>query len=194
LVGIGQHLLFAPQPQQWHNAYFELQGLWQRGYPFPEGKHSVRPSRGPSGSMAAGTREAAQRRRCLPRKRTSERDLWPYSRPCPRPRSEFRPTIPIGPAASGTAFSASCLRRGSHRPDGDRRPRTGDLRLGIHCRGPGPGDTASLPYFTVDDLPATLQRVRELGGSVIHPGDRWAVSRESGGSPFALTPAPACAE
>ena len=60
------------------------------------------------------------------------------------------------------------------------------LRLGIHARGPGPGDTASLPYFTVADLPATLERVRELGGSVIHPGERWAICRDSEGSAFAL--------
>jgi predicted enzyme related to lactoylglutathione lyase len=66
----------------------------------------------------------------------------------------------------------------------------GSLRLGVHSRGPGPGDTASLPYFTVTDLPAALQRVRELGGSVIHPGDRWAVCRDSEGSPFALAAAP----
>ena len=60
------------------------------------------------------------------------------------------------------------------------------LRLGLHERGPGPGDTASLPYFTVTDLSATLQRVQDLGGSVIHPGERWAVCRDSEGSPFAL--------
>jgi predicted enzyme related to lactoylglutathione lyase len=64
------------------------------------------------------------------------------------------------------------------------------LRLGLHERGPGPGDTASLPYFTVTDLPAALERVVELGGSVIHPGDRWAVCRDSEGSPFALAAAP----
>ena len=60
------------------------------------------------------------------------------------------------------------------------------LRLGVHERGPGPGDTASLPYFTVADLAATLARVGELGGSVIHPGERWAICRDSEGSPFAL--------
>jgi predicted enzyme related to lactoylglutathione lyase len=60
------------------------------------------------------------------------------------------------------------------------------LRLGLHERGPGPGDTASLPYFTVADLAATLARVDELGGSVIHPGERWAICRDSEGSPFAL--------
>jgi predicted enzyme related to lactoylglutathione lyase len=61
-----------------------------------------------------------------------------------------------------------------------------DLRLGVHQRGPGPGDTASLAYFTVADLPAALQRVQDLGGSVIHPGERWAICRDSEGSPFAL--------
>ena len=60
------------------------------------------------------------------------------------------------------------------------------LRLGVHERGPGPGDTASLPYFAAADLPAALDRVRELGGSVIHPGERWAVCRDSEGSAFAL--------
>jgi predicted enzyme related to lactoylglutathione lyase len=60
------------------------------------------------------------------------------------------------------------------------------LRLGVHERGPGPGDTGSLAYFTVTDLPAALERVREHGGSVIHPGDRWAICRDSEGSPFAL--------
>jgi predicted enzyme related to lactoylglutathione lyase len=68
---------------------------------------------------------------------------------------------------------------------------TGSLRLGVHSRGPGPGDTAALAYFNVPDLPAALQRVRELGGSAIHSGDRWAVCRDSEGSPFALAAAPA---
>ena len=68
---------------------------------------------------------------------------------------------------------------------------TGDsLRLGIHERGPGPGDTASLAYFTVSDLAAALQRVQDLGGSVIHPGERWAICRDSEGSPFALAAPP----
>ena len=63
----------------------------------------------------------------------------------------------------------------------------GELRIGVHQRGPGPGDTASLPYFTVPDLPATLKRVQDLGGSVIHPGEHWAVCRDSEGSPFGLS-------
>ena len=63
------------------------------------------------------------------------------------------------------------------------------LRLGVHERGPGPGDTASLPYFTVDDIGETLERITELGGSVIHPGERWAICRDSEGSPFALAAA-----
>src|SRR5579859_3901139 len=34
--------------------------------------------------------------------------------------------------------------------------------LGIHERGRGPGDTFSLPYFTVSDVAATLGQVRAL--------------------------------
>jgi predicted enzyme related to lactoylglutathione lyase len=59
--------------------------------------------------------------------------------------------------------------------------------LGVHVRGRGPGDTVSLPYFAVDDLDAALERVRALGGSVVHPGERWAICRDSEGSPFGLT-------
>ncbi|HET7444093.1 MAG TPA: VOC family protein [Solirubrobacterales bacterium] len=62
----------------------------------------------------------------------------------------------------------------------------GDLRLGVHQRGRGPGDTGSLPYFTIDDMDAALERVTDLGGSLIHPGERWSICRDSEGSPFAL--------
>ena len=62
----------------------------------------------------------------------------------------------------------------------------GAVAVGVHGRGPGPGDRVSLPYFAVDDLPAALERVVALGGEVIHPGDRWAVCRDSEGSPFGL--------
>src|SRR5689334_24831521 len=62
----------------------------------------------------------------------------------------------------------------------------GDAAVGVHQRGRGPGDTHSLPYFTVDDLPAAIERVRALGGTVIHPGERWAICRDSEGSPFGL--------
>jgi predicted enzyme related to lactoylglutathione lyase len=58
--------------------------------------------------------------------------------------------------------------------------------IGVHERGRGPGDTFSLPYFTVGDLDAAVQRVQELGGTVIHPGSRWAICKDSEGSPFGL--------
>jgi uncharacterized protein len=58
--------------------------------------------------------------------------------------------------------------------------------IGVHQRGTGPGDTVSLPYFAVDDLETALDRVRRLGGSVIHPGSRWAICRDSEGSPFGV--------
>jgi predicted enzyme related to lactoylglutathione lyase len=58
--------------------------------------------------------------------------------------------------------------------------------VGVHARGRGPGDSFSLPYFAVEDLPGALHRVRELGGSVVHPGEAWAVCRDSEGTPFGL--------
>jgi predicted enzyme related to lactoylglutathione lyase len=58
--------------------------------------------------------------------------------------------------------------------------------LGLHERGRGPGDRFSLPYFLVPDLAQALERVVELGGSVVHPGERWAICRDSEGSPFGL--------
>jgi predicted enzyme related to lactoylglutathione lyase len=58
--------------------------------------------------------------------------------------------------------------------------------LGVHERGTGPGDRVSLPYFAVADMNAALRRVSELGGEVIHPGERWSVCRDTEGSPFGL--------
>ena len=58
--------------------------------------------------------------------------------------------------------------------------------VGLHPRGRGPGDSFALPYFAVDDLPAALARVESLGGSVVHPGESWAVCKDSEGSPFGL--------
>lgn len=62
----------------------------------------------------------------------------------------------------------------------------GDAAIGIHERGRGPGDTASLPYFTVADLETALEQVQAHGGTVIHSGTQWAVCRDSEGSPFGL--------
>lgn len=71
---------------------------------------------------------------------------------------------------------------------------TGDAgpAVGVHPRGRGPGDSVSLPYFAVPDIVRALTRVQELGGTVVHPGERWAVCRDSEGSPFglALSPSP----
>jgi predicted enzyme related to lactoylglutathione lyase len=62
----------------------------------------------------------------------------------------------------------------------------GATAVGVHARGRGPGDSFSLPYFQVDDMAAALERVTALGGAVVHPGERWAVCRDSEGSPFGL--------
>lgn len=64
--------------------------------------------------------------------------------------------------------------------------RSEGTRIGVHARGPGPGDTWSLPYFAVPDMAAAIERVQALGGSVVHPGDRWAICKDSEGTPFAL--------
>jgi predicted enzyme related to lactoylglutathione lyase len=58
--------------------------------------------------------------------------------------------------------------------------------VGVHDRGRGPGDSFSLPYFEVDDLQAVLAQVDALGGTVVHPGERWAICKDSEGSPFGL--------
>jgi predicted enzyme related to lactoylglutathione lyase len=64
------------------------------------------------------------------------------------------------------------------------------IGVGVHVRGRGPGDTVSLPYFTVGDLSRALAEVQRLGGSVIHPGEQFAICRDSEGSPFGLAAAP----
>ena len=62
----------------------------------------------------------------------------------------------------------------------------GSAILGIHGRGRGPGDTAALPYIEVDDIAAAAERVSELGGTIVHPGERWTICKDSEGNPFAL--------
>ena len=61
--------------------------------------------------------------------------------------------------------------------------------IGVHARGRGPGDSFSLPYFAVRDVAAALARVEALGGTVVHPGEAWAVCKDSEGTPFGLAQA-----
>lgn len=65
----------------------------------------------------------------------------------------------------------------------------GTPAVGVHERGRGPGDTSSLPYFEVVDLAEALEAVVALGGTVIHPGERFAICRDSEGNPFGLSKA-----
>ena len=66
-----------------------------------------------------------------------------------------------------------------------RQTREGGVALGLHERGPGPGDRFSLPYFAVADIAEALARVQELGGEVVHPGDgSVAMRRFAGGTEF----------
>jgi predicted enzyme related to lactoylglutathione lyase len=64
--------------------------------------------------------------------------------------------------------------------------RRGEPAIGVHARGRGPGDSFSLPYFGVEDLAGAIARVTELGGSIVHPGEKWAICKDTEGSPFAL--------
>jgi predicted enzyme related to lactoylglutathione lyase len=66
-----------------------------------------------------------------------------------------------------------------------------ETAIGVHERGRGPGDTFSLPYFAVADLERALEQVSALGGTVIHPGSRYAICKDSEGSPFGLARQPA---
>ena len=72
-------------------------------------------------------------------------------------------------------------------PEGEGwQTHSGAPAVGVHARGRGPGDSFSLPYFAVVDIAAALERVAALGGSVVHPGERWAICRDSEGNPFGL--------
>ena len=63
---------------------------------------------------------------------------------------------------------------------------SGTPAVGIHARGRGPGDSFSLPYFEVGDIAVALERVEALGGTIVHPGEQWAICKDSEGSPFGL--------
>ena len=66
---------------------------------------------------------------------------------------------------------------------------------------PGPlvrgcGSVLGLAFYTFDrahrriaksNLAEALATVVVLGGNVIHPGERWAICKDSEGSPFGLT-------
>ncbi len=67
---------------------------------------------------------------------------------------------------------------------------SGSPAVGVHERGRGPGDSFSLPYFSVGEISEALKRVEALGGSVIHPGEAWAICKDSEGSPFGLAREP----
>ena len=64
--------------------------------------------------------------------------------------------------------------------------RAGAPAVGVHARGPGPGDTWSLPYFVVSVVAEAVKRVEALGGSIVHPGEQTAICKDSEGSPFGL--------
>ena len=76
--------------------------------------------------------------------------------------------------------------RAAEQGEGWQSEHASGAAIGIHPRGRGPGDTFSLPYFEVDSMASALEAVTELGGTVIHPGEAWAVCRDPEGTPFGL--------
>jgi predicted enzyme related to lactoylglutathione lyase len=85
-----------------------------------------------------------------------------------------------------SSLLGSPLQTRSDREGEGWQTRESQTTVGVHPRGRGPGDTHSLPYFTVEDIDAALEHVQALGGTVVHPGARWAICRDSEGSPFGL--------
>jgi predicted enzyme related to lactoylglutathione lyase len=88
-------------------------------------------------------------------------------------------------------LGATLAPRSARQGEGWQSERTADgaaASVGVHARGRGPGDSFSLPYFEVDDLQGALAQVRSLGGSVVHPGERWAICKDTEGNPFGLAP------
>jgi predicted enzyme related to lactoylglutathione lyase len=114
--------------------------------------------------------------------------------------SKARPTLiefPADDAERARAFWGGLLGlelepRGEDKGSGWEA--TGAPAVGVHVRGRGPGDSVSLPYFSVEAMEPALERVEQLGGSVIHRGERWSICRDSEGSPFGLAQASSSSE
>ena len=115
---------------------------------------------------------------------------WPRERSSVRTSGACSHRIPADDPARARQFWSVLLgieleARGGEQGEGWQS--SGAPAVGIHARGAGPGDTRSLPYFEIEGpLPDALERVTQLGGTVIHPGERWAICKDSEGSPFAL--------
>ena len=73
-------------------------------------------------------------------------------------------TIPSARGASGAGCStpSSSLAPSAEGQGWQTHPETG-LAVGVHERGRGPGDSFSLPYFTVADMDGALARVSSSG-------------------------------
>ena len=95
----------------------------------------------------------------------------------PRRRRRARPALLARTARGRPAPSAARAKGAGWVAESD------GVRVGVHERGRGPGDTASLPYFPVADITSALRKVEDLGGTIVHPGERWAICRDSEGTP-----------
>src|SRR5215208_731520 len=128
-----------------------------------------------------------------PIKRSDRRSIWSSVGPVTGSRLSLIEFPADDPERARRFWEGLLDHRLEDRVEGEgsgRQTRGAGPAFGIHARGAGPGDTASLPYFGVRDMALALERVRGLGGSVIHPGEAWSVCRDSEGTPFGLTLAP----
>ena len=94
--------------------------------------------------------------------------------------------IPRAPVASGRSSSVSRWRLASlARERAGRRTRT--LRQSASMRADAaPAIPSRCPTSRSSDIAEALERVAALGGSVVHPGEVWAICKDSEGSPFGL--------
>jgi hypothetical protein len=98
---------------------------------------------------------------------------------------EFPPTIPTVRGDFGPVCSASNWSSVARPTDvAGRQARAQGSAVGIHERGAGPGDTASLPYFTIAEMGVALGQVEQLLASASHAASMSASPTSSHTVPF----------
>ena len=92
--------------------------------------------------------------------------------------------------ASGRSCCETTLE--SRRPEEGRGWQTEyeGIVFGLHERGPAPATASRFRTSRSPTLLPTVERVRALGGEIVHPGERWVICRDSEGTPFGLAGSP----
>ena len=97
---------------------------------------------------------------------------WGLSR-MPAPLSSSLQMTRNALCASGAGCSGSSWRRVGPEPARAGGPR--GTACGSPCTNAARDPATPVPYFAVDDMATARERVHEVGGSIVHPGERWAV-------------------